>query len=151
MQVAEKYKDDTPSTVFSCHSCRYVEHDDGTVEGNKNCAENPDTGSCPSYAQAACYTGAAVHNTDKPDIVVSEIYKACSTFEVDGGMTIVTDKLPNENGDIVDYSMTYTSCTSDNCNKEHIEPISPEFPIIPEDSNKCQVCSVTVDHNFEQV
>jgi len=65
MSVGDMF--DVPGhSVKECKACQYEQHDDGTVMGNKNCLDNvaaiPDAvHSCPNYAQAACFTGHAVH------------------------------------------------------------------------------------------
>ena len=59
-------------TLRQCYTCKYVEHDDGTVEGNQRCDENlPATAmSCPNWANVGCYTGAAVHDVSGNDVQV---------------------------------------------------------------------------------
>lgn len=57
---------DHPTDQPNCFTCQYIERDNGDVEGNKYCAEEPDqlvTASyfCPVYANAACYTGTNAH------------------------------------------------------------------------------------------
>ena len=52
-------------SVNKCNVCLYEELENGGVNGNKNCdggvpdgAEDTD---CPAYADAACFTSAAIH------------------------------------------------------------------------------------------
>lgn len=154
LTVAEKYRIGAETKVSSCHSCRYVEHDNGDVEGNKNCENNPAIGDCPIYADIACYTGAATHNAIEAGNVIREIYKGCSTFVAKNGEEDKVQELPNpDSGTVQMYGITKTSCTNDNCNKEHKAPQEPEIPDEPEPEtkNRCQVCSVTVDQYERQI
>ena len=125
----------------SCYSCKYVEKDNGDVDGNKNCPNGPPetTTSCPNYASAACYTGASVHNFEGD--VKQEVYKGCSSFEItdNGGfeehnITIGTDE--------VQYAITKTTCRGADCNAMHVPPIDDGSGGI---GNRCQICQVTVD------
>jgi len=66
--------------VDSCYGCKYVEQDDGQVEGNSNCPNGPPNGppdtfrmNCPNYASLTCYTGAATHSASSEQ--VDEVYK----------------------------------------------------------------------------
>ena len=97
---------------------------------------------CPAYASAACYTGAASHNVLGNQI--DEIYKGCSSFELDSGFLSSNNTINNEAGEPTDYSITKTSCRGANCNNLHIPPSEPGSP--PGVSGAvCQVCSVIVD------
>merc|ERR1712106_551154 len=42
MSVAEKFMYYAENQVDSCFNCRYIEHEDGSVEGKTNCIDNPD-------------------------------------------------------------------------------------------------------------
>jgi hypothetical protein len=114
-----------------CITCKYIEHDDGTVDGNKNCVNNLDSfvKECPNYASVGCYTGAAAHNLqpDSPGNLINEIYKGCSTFTLINGFEAVNASLPGENGAQA-YSITKTSCQGTNCNTQHLPPTDPEGP-----------------------
>ena len=137
LTVAEKYRIGAETKVSSCHSCRYVEHDNGDVEGNKNCENNPAVGDCPIYADIACYTGAATHNAIEAGNVIREIYKGCSTFVAKNGEEDKVQELPNpDSGTVQMYGITKTSCISDNCNKDHKAPQEPEIPDEPEPETK---------------
>ena len=62
--AAAKFSSDSPQD--SCYACKYIEKDDGSVQGNKFCADEPDKlqdafNECPIYANAACYTGTNAH------------------------------------------------------------------------------------------
>ena len=62
--AAAKFSSDSPQDT--CYACKYIEKDDGSVQGNKFCADEPDKlqdafNECPTYADAACYTGTNAH------------------------------------------------------------------------------------------
>jgi hypothetical protein len=112
------------------------------VKGNKNC-ETVNDGfkmDCPAYATASCYTGASVH--DFYDSPVNEIYKGCSSFEIEGGFEGNNASLPGDDGTITLFSLTKTTCRGAYCNEEHSPPVNPGDP---NSGPNCQVCSVTVD------
>ena len=57
---------ESPSTAISnCNDCLYEELEGGGVNGNKNCDGGVPDGAedteCPTYADAACFTSAAIH------------------------------------------------------------------------------------------
>jgi len=63
-ETSQKFSDPNPQS--ECFTCSYIEKDNGDVEGNQFCADQPDklnssTHSCPPYANSACYTGTNAH------------------------------------------------------------------------------------------
>jgi len=140
MNVGDKFIGSYQET--ECYSCRYVEKDDGEVNGNQFCPDGaPELITpCPNYANAACYTGASAHNFEGKR--VDEVYKGCSSFEILGNgeeeynQTIGTDE--------ISYAITKTTCRGAKCNPVHKPPLDPEEAPEP-DGNQCQVCQVTVD------
>ena len=55
-----------PNPQDNCFTCTYIERDNGEVEGNIFCADEPgklnsSSYACPMYANAACYTGTNAH------------------------------------------------------------------------------------------
>ena len=154
LKVAEKFEFYQTTKVDSCFACRYQEHDDGTVEGNTMCGTGDvvDTAECPKWANVACYTGAATHNSIDHMNVVREVYKGCSTFAAINEQENSTTTLPDDSGNPAQYSITKTSCTTNNCNLQHLSPDEPDLPDDPEPvGNRCQICSVTVDQFERQV
>ena len=77
---------------------------------------------------------------------IDEVYKGCSSFTIDkdGGVEHIQSELPNDEGEPTAYSITKKTCKGEKCNADHVPPVDPEEPEIPE-GNYCQVCSVTVD------
>ena len=51
--------------VNKCNVCLYEELENGGVNGNKNCdggvPDGAEDNDCPAYADAACFTSAAIH------------------------------------------------------------------------------------------
>ena len=48
----------------SCIACTYMEHDDGTISGNRNCGRDAMDSmavQCPSYQANGCFVASAVH------------------------------------------------------------------------------------------
>ena len=138
LTVGDKFVGDYKET--SCYNCKYTKLDNGDVEGNENCPKGaPDsTMECPNYASAGCYTGASAHDIEGERM--DEVYKGCSSFEIEGGVEmhdIMTDD--------VSYSITKTTCRGENCNPDHISP--EDGGITPPSGNgtMCHVCSVTVN------
>ena len=151
----------------SCFTCSYLEHDDGTVEGNKFCADAPDKLSssantkCPLYANAGCYTGTNVHlSSDGSGTVLEEVYKGCSTFDAEkieqwpNGTDTDGNNLPlcytaegiiDGDGNPLDLNTCKEFCNTTNCNKYHASPDAPEDPIVDE-AFKCFACQITKDH-----
>jgi len=63
MTIGDKF--DEGFNQQKCYSCKYVEEDNGDVNGNTNCPDKPTDDmemDCPSWATSGCYTGTAVHN-----------------------------------------------------------------------------------------
>ena len=84
--------------VAECVQCAYLENEDGTVSGNKNCW-NPNLtlkGACPRYARSACYTGSYSHAYNGENL--EEVYKGCSSFKLDedNNPEYMTGALPGE-------------------------------------------------------
>ena len=148
--VAELFASETKQE--QCFSCLYIEYDDGTTEGNKYCGDEPDlidtiaTATCPTYANAGCYTGSNAHySTINDDILVEEVFKGCSTFDPsfeDGSLCNIYENM-GVGGEAVDVGVCKEFCVGDNCNKEHVNPNVP-----PKDGQgfSCYTCSITKDH-----
>lgn len=51
--------------VNKCNVCLYEELENGGLNGNKNCdggvPDGAEDSDCPAYADAACFTSAAIH------------------------------------------------------------------------------------------
>ena len=140
LTVGDKFIGEYQET--SCYSCKFIKNDNGEVEGNELCPESAPnmTMTCPNYASAGCYTGAAAHNFEGDDDRVDEVYKGCSSFEIPDGL--------EEHSTTIDglaYAITKTTCRGENCNPEHVPPSSNDFPIKPINGTMCHVCQVTKD------
>lgn len=151
----------------SCYACSYVERDDGTVEGNKFCADAPDklpgtaSVTCPTYADAGCYTGTNLHlAVDGSGAVLEEVYKGCSSFDISSitqwpeGTDDEGNNLPycyteegiiDGNGNPLDLNTCKEFCTEPDCNKYHASPEKPDEPV-DDDAFKCFSCRITKDH-----
>ena len=148
--VAELFRSDTEQE--NCFSCSYIEYDDGTTEGNKYCADQPDliddiaTASCPTYANAGCYTGSNAHYSNvNDDVLVEEVFKGCSSFEPefeDGSSCNVYENM-GVGGETVDVGVCKEFCVGENCNKEHV---NPNVPPRPGQGFSCYTCAITKDH-----
>ena len=47
-----------------CVACSYIENDDGTISGNRNCQRDPPLSlevDCPIYQSSGCYSASSVH------------------------------------------------------------------------------------------
>ena len=47
-----------------CVACSYIENDDGTISGNRNCQRDPPLSlevDCPIYQSNGCYSASSVH------------------------------------------------------------------------------------------
>jgi len=137
-------------TIKSCLTCSYEQHDDGTVNGNRNCMTNAGIISdvqktCPNYAESACFSAEAVHVDFGRE--VHQVYKGCSVFgleSADGslnGIKKFDQALPDEAGNVVGYSVVKQTCDKNNCNEEHERPVPPQDSL----TSSCLSCSVTVD------
>ena len=136
LDVAEKLNESNHKQS-ECVVCSYVESDNGDIQGNVNCPDTPTDEmkqACPVWANTACFTGSAVHNSAGDER--EEVYKGCSTFAIDGGIKKFQETVGN-----VDYSLVKESCTTDNCNKQHVRP-DP----IEERGLSCYTCQITKDH-----
>ena len=85
-EISKRFAPDG-ETVTECKTCSYFQKEDGTVQGNINCKENPDmvaTQSCPLYASAACYEASSFHQSyaGSGTQQVEDDYRGCSTFEL---------------------------------------------------------------------
>ena len=62
---------------IECHQCKWLEFDDGNVNGNKNCLEDAVdeniSGACPNYASNGCYTGASIHSGFGDGVMRNEV------------------------------------------------------------------------------
>jgi hypothetical protein len=112
-----------PPLQQQCYTCKYIETDNGDLEGQKECGSTPPDNwvmkSCPAYATAACYTGSAVHK-DPNGNEVEEVYKGCSTFRVDNGVESIGAEL-----DGVAYALVKQTCSGEKCNTGHQRPVLP--------------------------
>ena len=134
LKVAEKFNEGFAQE--KCYACSYVESDDGSVNGNVNCPDNPSadfTVDCPTWAQNGCYTGTAVHNSVGRK---EEVYKGCSTFYIGETTEYFNDTL--ENG--IEYNLAKQTCRGENCNAQHDSPSEPE------QQNRCFQCTIQKDH-----
>ncbi|CBY30505.1 unnamed protein product [Oikopleura dioica] len=126
--------------IDECVQCKYLENEDGTVSGNKNCWEPSLSlkGACPRYARSACYTGSYNHAYNGENL--EEVYKGCSSFKLDedNNPEYMTGALPG--GD--NFNAVKETCATANCNIDSIH--AP--PTNPDNSFKCFECMVTLDH-----
>ena len=62
---------------IECHQCKWLEMDDGNVNGNKNCLDDAVdeniSGACPTYASNGCYTGASIHSGFGDGVMRNEV------------------------------------------------------------------------------
>ena len=70
--------------------------------------------------------------------VFRQIYKGCSTFNIENDEEYFTD-MGDGAGNTAAYSVTKTTCQDDNCNTDHKEPPMPNNQF----ATMCQVCSGT--------
>jgi hypothetical protein len=115
MTVGEQFADGGHEQE-SCFTCDYIEEDDGSTNGNKNCPDTPTDDmiqSCPVYASSACYTGSASHNTGANNGLREEVYKGCSSFHT-GGQTEFHNATLSEG---IEYALAKQTCRDRaNCN-----------------------------------
>ena len=75
--------------------------------------------------------------------VFRQIYKGCSTFDIENDEEYFTD-IGDGAGNTAAYSVTKTTCKDDNCNTEHKEPPMPNDQF----ATMCQVCSGMIHESF---
>ena len=107
----------------ACYSCVYTESDDGSVEGNKFCMDEPDkidvSTNCPIYANAGCYIGSNTHaSLVTDDLLLEEVYKGCSTFEYDEFNKGKIENVTSSNGNF-DINVCKEYCVGKDRNNFH--------------------------------
>ena len=115
-------------SVTECKTCSYFQKEDGKVEGNINCKENPDrvaTQACPAYASTACYEASSFHKSygTLGDNQVEDDYRGCSTFS----LPVVDEENPTAaNCAVADinglaHQNCKRTCTDDGCNVHRLQ------------------------------
>jgi len=131
MLAAEKFVTGIAYTQESCFTCKFGEKDDGSIFGNKYCADEPDkldnaSQKCALYNNLGCYTGTNAHYTNE-GLSVEEVYKGCSAFEIpmndEFGLCgiIYSDENPESDGYEVGACKQFCNDGPD-CNKGHVRP-----------------------------
>ena len=65
-----------------CVACSYIENDDGTISGNRNCQRDPPLSlevDCPIYQSSACYSASSIHEIVSPNI----LFPFSALFDID--------------------------------------------------------------------
>lgn len=125
-----------PDPQDSCYTCNFIQNDNGEVEGNQFCADEPDKLDnaalpCPMYANAGCYTGTVAHYDDK-GVLNEEVHKGCSTFDLAEvslpdhvGFRSCSNFQNDISGSNQEFGMCKQTCTGTNCNMDHVRPCIP--------------------------
>lgn len=112
--------------VNKCQTCYWEEQDNGNVSGNRRCEEKTEgeefSKDCPRYARESCFAGAAKHIDFGKEF--KQIYKGCSSFKLDmfndeDGEEENMISLPDDSGNMAQYSLTKKTCGDNDCNTEH--------------------------------
>merc|ERR1712029_505488 len=82
-----------------CVACSYIENDDGTISGNRNCQRDPPLSlevDCPIYQSNGCYSASSVHEIldgNNEFIQKYETAKGCSYFRTLGDALEQVDQI----------------------------------------------------------
>ena len=130
---------DTITPVASCINCETHPTDDscGDLTG-------PDASRkawpCPEYANTGCFTSIRRH--DEAGVESDDIIRGCSTFRQEYSCATQTERNLTDPIGEVDFTTCKEACTGNNCNNQ---------PAVVGTSDKCYVCSVTLDHQGNMV
>lgn len=146
LSVAQRFAPENGG-VSSCKACSYFQNQDGSVNGNLNCKENPDSvieQDCPLYASTACYEASSFHKSygGIGPGEVEDDYRGCSTFELP-----VEDETSETAANCVSVEVNglahqncKRTCTGDNCNVHRLQ-----------NRHTCYQCTATRNAQGEKI